>query len=66
MEVLQLIYTDPDTNEVTIDIDEQPREDARWNSVRARMLTLEAMQRGPGWSFRTSVPTETTEEPQEP
>ena len=56
LNVLQLVYTDPDTGEVTIDIDEQPREDARWNSVRARMLTLEAMQRGPGWSFRTSVP----------
>lgn len=61
LNVLQLIYTDPETKEITIDIDEQPREDARWNSVRSRMLTLEAMQRGEGWSFRTSIPEQPAE-----
>jgi hypothetical protein len=70
--VLQLIHTTPgeydaEGNEitapvVTIDIDETPTDDERYNRVRARMLQLEAMQRGEGWSFRSSVP-DSAEEP---
>lgn len=66
MDYLELIYTDPETGEVTVDSREELAALKCRPALRLRALQVQAKINGEGWSVRTEDPPPPPEPEEEP